>query len=292
MRISFLKILALSFIHPALCTAQNEIDSLRFWGDAMISLSSPELREYAATEFNKNLRRKIRGIEDSSRMRFHPSVIRIDAPDNSFVLYTWQREAQAGNYRYGFCMLREGQDPVIGQSAPRNYRKVNYERFDKNNWYGAIYYKLLPDTFNGNYILLGYSQSSDGTRHRIIEVLGFEGGNIFFGAPVFAKANQGGPLEKYYRAILHYSPGAQPVITYDPSLKQIVYDHISSFSDPRTGEVILAQDGTFEAYDWSGNLWVHNPYLQGHPLDQAPIEKPVLDKDRPKRDLFGRPQKN
>lgn len=258
----------------------------------MISLSSPELREHSAAEFSQMLRKEIRGIEDSARMRFHPSVQRIHAPDNSFVLYSWQRESQPGNYRYGFCLLREGRPPVIGHSVTRNYRKINYERFSKDNWYGAIYYKLLPDAFNGHYILLGYSQSSDGTRHRVIEVLGFAEGELFFGAPVFAKGVQGGAMEKYFRAVLHYSPGAQPVITYDPSLKQIAFDHISSFSDPRTGEVILAQDGTFEAYDWSGNLWVHNPYLQGQILDQAPIEKPVLDQDRPKRDLFGRPQKN
>lgn len=272
------------------CFAQtfSASDSLRFWGDAMISLKTSNFRQKASTEFQRLAETLIRETSDSVLLDFHPSIVKTSTPDGRLKFFSWTSELSDNRVQYFSYLFYDNQKPVFLRSQARNLRRINYEEFNAQNWYGALYYHILKDSFAGHYFLLGFATSPDGTKHRIIEPLFLAKDKLLFGAPLFIKKDETQKDELYHRIVIHYSPSAQAVVNYDPEQKQIMYDHISSYTDSKSGETLYVPDGTFEAFDWNGKHWVHIPYLKNEVLETAPIDKPLFNSDSKSRDILGR----
>ncbi|MBK9108016.1 MAG: hypothetical protein IPM92_06430 [Saprospiraceae bacterium] len=276
--------------HSLNCSSQilSSTDSLRFWGDAMISLKTPDFRQAASSEFQKIAEKLIRENSDSILLDFHPSIVKTSTHDGKLKFYSWASELSENRIQYFSYLFFDHQKPVFLKSQERNLRRINYEELNAKNWYGALYYHILKDSFSARYFLLGFATSPDGTKHRIIEPLYIDKDQILFGAPLFVKKDENQKDEVYHRILIHYSPSAQAVVNYNPELKQIMYDHISSYTDAKSGETLLVPDGTFEAFDWNGSHWIHNPYLKNEILESAPIDKPLFNADTKSRDILGR----
>ncbi len=280
-------VISLSTLHTLSSQDHGGLDSLQFWGDAMISLKSASHRKYAESEFINLFNRNIQSIDDSASLNFHPSVVHLTTPDGKYKIYSWQLEYNPGEYTYYSCILPSKGKVLLMKSTPRNLKRINYEEFSDKNWYGALYYHVFPGDFGGSYLLLGFSLSNDGSKHRIIEPLHFIDGKPIFGAPLFKK-KMDDEIVTVNRLVLSYSSSANAVFEFDPITKQIMQDHITSFTDPKSGEQLEVPDGTYEAYEWKDGLYEHIPYLKGQILETAPIEKPVLGQGN--KDLFGRPK--
>ena len=269
----------------------SSTDSLKFWGDAMISTRQETHRDLAAQQFDALLQQQIKQSSDSVLLNFHPSIVKASSENGLLRIYSWYREKSKGHNQYYACIFHGNRSPILLFSKERNYQRINFEHFNQSNWYGALYYQILPDTFNGHYILFGFAQSPDGTKQRIIETLHMENDLVQFGSPFFMKKDDEGKEETYHRIVLPYSPSAQIALEYDQSLQQIMHDHIAVFTDPKSGEVMKVPDGTFEAYAWKKNQFQHEVNLSNTPLEQAPVEKPLFGPEAKQRDILGRPKK-
>jgi hypothetical protein len=206
-----------------------------------------------------------------------------------FIIISWQIEYDSKDYRYYAYIFQPGAKPLLLESTERNLDRINYESFNNDNWYGILYYQFLPVVVDGYYTLFGYRFAKNGLKYRIIELLKNDNGKLIFGAPLFKIIDKEGEEDYLYRKVIPYSLSANMQISYDNSLNLIYYDHIDNYTDPKSGEILLVPDGTFEAFELKDNTWVYIPYHQLQKLKQAPREKPILDSKN--KDLFGRKKK-
>ncbi|HEX5625745.1 MAG TPA: hypothetical protein VFX48_07005 [Saprospiraceae bacterium] len=266
----------------------NPLDSMHFYADAMFSLKQASFRNLAEEQFLRLAKIHIRSIEDTSLLKSHPAFIHTESPDRSFYLVSWQTEPGEQQYQYSMFAFQPGSPPLLLRSVTRNIRRINYETCDEKNWYGALYYKVLPPVAEGRYTVLGFRLTADGKKHRIIDVIQFAEQSVRFGSPVFQVKNQDGTEDLLFRKVISYSPSANLVVTFDELNQTLFYDHVTTHTDPQTGELLLIPDGTFEAFEWKAGLWLFNDYLQLQKIDTPPSSKPAGEqKDK---DLFGRPK--
>lgn len=266
-------------------------DSLLFWGDAMISLQSYEYKELALFNFNDHFKREVSDPADSIKLNFHPAIVKIESADKAVRIYSWRIEFKDKSAMYALCVFYKNLPPKLIYSKERNLFRINYEEMGIEGWYGALYYHILPQKFGDYYLLFGFALDKNGAKHKVIEPVRFNEDQIIFGKKTFLKLSENRSEDWYHRIVLHYSPSANLAINYDSEKNQIIYDHISQFTDPRTGESLSVPDGTLEAFNWTNDHWTHEPYLKNEVLESAPIEKPILGKDAPGLDLFGKPKK-
>ncbi len=264
-------------------------DSLQFFGDAMFSLKIYSNKIYAESRFLELANRLIESNKDSSLLKFHPSFVMTESNDHSLKFVSWQIQLDTNNYHYCAYLFTKDRKPLFLKSKNRNLDKINYETFNEETWYGAMYYHFLPVLINGYYTVLGYRFSNEGYKYRIIELLKIQDGKVEFGSPLFRISGDGGNEDFLYRKMISYSPSANVVVKYDEESKLILFDHVERFIDPKSGEVLRVPDGTFEAFELKDQYWDYIPYHKLQIIDTPPREKPVLGTG--KKDLFGKDKK-
>jgi hypothetical protein len=272
------------------CTAKTQAintpeDSLRFYGDAMFTLKISKHKAFAETKFTNLVQRLVHSNKDSIYFKFHPAFVVTESPDQEIKIISWQIELDSSYHYYAYFFTKNS-NPIFINSKPRNIDRINYETFDKDNWYGAMYYHFLPVKINGFYTVLGYRFSNEGNKYRIIEPIKLAQDNLEFGSPIFRIVNSKNEEDLLYRKIISYSPSANIIVKYDEESKLILFDHVEQFTDPKTGQIIRAADGTFESFEYKDQYWEYNSYHQLEKLKAAPREKPVLGGS--KKDIFGK----
>ena len=122
------------------------------------------------------------------------------------------------------------------------------------NWYGALYYKLIPVKSKGKriYTLLGWDGCSNLTTKKIIDILHFtDAGVPKFGLPMFAIGNQ---LKS--RLIFEYTNMAVMSVKYYSKGKRIIVDHLSAPNASMKGKPeFMAPDGSYDAYRFKKGKW-------------------------------------
>ncbi|MBK8484172.1 MAG: hypothetical protein IPL31_07510 [Saprospiraceae bacterium] len=262
------------------------IDSMRFYADAMFSMRLIEHKLFAEHQFLRLATTLIKSNEDSSKLSFHPSFVIAESADKKLKIVSWQIDENFQNYRYAAFVFADSCKPIFLKSEERNLNRINFESFTEHNWYGALYYHFVPEKINGYYTLFGYRFSKDGNKHRFIDVIKIDHGNIQIGSPIFKHYDTKEQEELYFRHVIHYSPSANVILRYEEDSKMIFFDHIDQITDSKSGEVLMVPDGTFEAFELKDGYWNYIPYQRGEILENAPRERPVLGKDS--KDLFGK----
>ncbi len=268
----------------------TSLDSLKFYGDAMFSLRSAEHRKFANEQFINLSKKLIITTKDTSLLAFHPSFLAVQTKDHLLKMITWQVELDHQQYIYYAFVFIGNNTPFLLQSKERNLDRINYELFTANNWYGALYYEFLPNKLDGYYTVLGYRLSKNGLKYRIIDLIKIESNTLTFGAPLFKTTDKQGEEDLLFRKVIAYSPSANMLIKFDDISRIIYFDHIEKYTDPKSGEILLVPDGTFESFELTEQFWIHNSYHQLEKLKTAPIEKPAIDSNN--TDLFGRKKKS
>ncbi|THU38406.1 hypothetical protein FAM09_17195 [Niastella caeni] len=215
------------------------------------------------------------------------NISKLYAPDSTFRIFTWQLKKDE------YVYLQKG---AIQMNMPDGSLKL-FPLFDvsmftskpldsvrtRNNWIGAIYYRIIAKEFNGKkyYTLLGFDDYSVSSNRKWMEVLHFnERGEPVFGGSMISFKDDTAKKAVQSRFNIEYKKEAKTFFNYDPEKDMIVFDHLISESNEPERKSTYIPDGDFEAFKWQNGQWVHVERLEFELKlkdGQFPTESTILD---------------
>lgn len=211
------------------------------------------------------------------------NISKVVAPDSSFRIFTWQLKKdeyvilQKGaiqmNTKDGSLKLFPLFDNSMFTSKPLDSVR------NRNNWIGAIYYKMIQKEHNGKkyYTLIGFDDFSVNSNKKWMEVLHFDNaGEPVFGGPFisFKEDSVKRPIQARYA--IEYKKEAKTFFNYDPELDLIIVDHLVSESDEPEKKFTYVPDGDYEAFRWKDGQWVHIDKLFHEKLKDGEFPREAL----------------
>ncbi len=217
------------------------------------------------------------------------TISKLYAPDSSFRIFTWQvvRDFEYNRQRGAIQMhTDDGSLKLIPLFDYSDFTKAPNDSIrDNQHWIGAIYYKILLNTFNDKkiYTLLGYDDNSARSNKKWIEILTFSAdGKPQFGGKYFQyQVDSIKPAQPAYRFSLEYKKEAKARLNYDDDAQMIIFDHLSSENNETQNKYTLIPDGTYEAFKWNNGKWQHINKLNNQVLGNgnAPLNEPLYDEN-------------
>lgn len=196
------------------------------------------------------------------------NTARLVSPDNKFRIFNWVLPKLEGSYEY-FGIIQtwdKKEKKYILYKLKDNSEKITKpinEILDYQNWYGALYYKIILTTHAGKeyYTLLGWDGNTKITSKKIIDVLYFNSKEKpVFGANLFKFKNK---TQK--RVIYEFSATATMSLKYDKQYllkgkkkrKMIVFDRISPLDPKMEGmyQFYYPETNIYDAFLFKNGKW-------------------------------------
>lgn len=244
-------------------------DSLKLHADSMINAQSPGKRFLSDSLFVRTLVRALR-TPNSFQYPFDSlqTVSHLYAPDSSFRIFTWQlKKDEYFYYQKGAIQMRTDNGSLklypLFDASMFTGKPTDSVR-SRNNWIGAIYYKIIQNSWQGKqyYTLLGFDGFTVGSNRKWMEVLSFDErtGEPVFGGPFFkVKHDTASKEQVLHRYVIEYKKEASTSFNYNDEMKMVIVDHlISESQEPHRPETYIP-DGDFEGFQWKQGGWVHVP---------------------------------
>ncbi len=201
--------------------------------------------------------------EDVFKYKFKhlKTVAIIDSPDEKIRIINWNLEYTDLSYKYCAFVMRkdENKDKIITTELIDNldaYESKPEGVIDAKNWYGALYYKIIPFERNNKmeYVLVGWDGGTTGSNFKLIDVLSFTGNTLKLGSPVF-KAKK----STLKRVIFEYSDKSNMVVKFEEKYGRIVFDHLSPESASLAGVYsYYVPDMSYDSYNYNEGAWILN----------------------------------
>ncbi|MCB0661817.1 MAG: hypothetical protein KDC24_03675 [Saprospiraceae bacterium] len=276
-------------------TIQTLEDTLAILSFAMVNDSTPVKRFASCQKFIKTL---VQALKNENSFYYPFERIRtvsiIYPPDSTFRIFSWQLYVDINEYHYyGTIQMNEPElkmYPLIDRSG--QVSNPESAILKKDNWYGALYYNVLPfPDSSGQYLLFGYDAFEFFNKRKFVDVLSFKTGEPVFGAPVFEKEVKKDETKIVDRFVLEYGSDAKVKLNYDKSLNMIVFDHLVLMASPYPDQDFMnVPDGDIDGMYYEDKIWKFKPRIYDQILEEPPRPAPVLDDN--KKDIFGKDQKN
>ena len=182
----------------------------------------------------------------------------IYSPDNQLRIINWNLPYSDRTHKYfGFIQYYKSKRKVLTYELNDKSDEINTPEFailDHNNWYGALYYKIVVNKYKGNvyYTLLGADLNDLLTKKKIVEVLYFNKSDIpVFGKQVFK--NRKLPVS---RVIFEFNAQSNMVLTYDEEKLMIIYDHLSPSRPSLKGQYeFYGPDFSYDGLKFERGIW-------------------------------------
>lgn len=214
-------------------------------------------RDSINTELKKHMRAMLDIDESFGRNYDSLPMSRVDAPDGRFRLFTWNVPREDGGHLFeGFLLVNEPKLQTLFELRDMSSAIPSPEvpELGAEKWYGALYYEVVPVEKGGTtyYTLLGWKGHSRTETRKVIEVLTFRGGKPRFGAPIFGTSGR----KRTMRRVFGYSFQASMMLRYEPSIKAIVFDHLSPTRADMAGQpAYYGPDMVQDGYFWYKGHW-------------------------------------
>jgi len=182
----------------------------------------------------------------------------IDSPDNKLRIITWNIEQSDQTQQYfGFVLLEDSKKKNIVVTElidnSQNLPPRSDEVLDAANWYGALYYKIIPIQKSSKtmYTLLGWDGNNSMSTVKLIDVLYVSGSNIKLGSPIF---KMHGEVRK--RVFFEHAKKTTMSLKYEEDYKRIIFDHLSPESPNLEGfRAFYVPDFSYDAFIYQANKW-------------------------------------
>ena len=185
-------------------------------------------------------------------------VGKVFSDDGKVKIYTWNYPLADKTYYYGGFIQYKTKNKTV-KTIPLTikteaYQPLNNKRILPNDWYGALYYRVIPVKYKENdyYVLLGWARNNAASDYKLIEILNFdEKGNASFGKLVLKQKNK-----THQRFVLQYNAEAKVSLTYDSKIKKIIFDHLAP-PEPVYANVYsyYSPDFTYDAFFLKKGKW-------------------------------------
>jgi hypothetical protein len=262
-------------------------DSLQVFSDSMINGTTASVRFRSDSNFIRGLVRALR-VKNSFQYPFDSlrSVSRLYAPDSTFRIFTWQLKKDEYVYLQKGAIQMKTKNGELKLFPLFDYSMYTGKPSDsvrgKENWIGAIYYRIVAKEHNGRkfYTLMGFDDFSISSNKKWIEVLTFnERQEPVFGGPFFSFAEDTLRKPTQARFSIEYKKEANTLLNYDPDLDLIVFDHLISETDEPEKKNTYIPDGSYEAFKWKNGQWVHVDKAFDFQLQdgQFPVDEKLRD---------------
>lgn len=209
----------------------------------------------------------------------------LNAPDNSFRIFTWQLTRDNGSYRYYGAIQKNNLEklelfPLLDFSDSLEAKEgivIADLKLNNNEWYGALYYNVIQKTIKKQnyYFLFGYDGTDLWSNKKIMEVLWFENGKPVFGAPLIQATDK----KKFqHRHLLQYRKDASVTFNYNAEEKMVLLDHLIAPEDRLYDlQFSFIPDGSYAGFKWKKGKWLYVDKIKTQSLGdgKAPVSKPI-----------------
>jgi hypothetical protein len=183
----------------------------------------------------------------------------IDSPDKQVRIINWNIELDEQQQLYTCFIVRFDVKKKKYKTTllVDNQESVGIKPegvLDANNWYGALYYKIVPfDKLSKPlYLILGWDGNNSMSTLKVIDVLSFSNDNPKFGHPIFKIKDA-----TYKRVFFEHSKKVTMSLKYEEQYSRIVFDHLSPESPALEGFYsFYVPDFTYDAFVAQGTKWV------------------------------------
>ena len=249
-------------------------DTLEILADGMLN-DQEEERLFYCEKFITQLVGALK-VPDSYLYEFKnfQNISILPSGDDQFRIFTWQLEVATGEYRYYGAIQYNQQElaliPLIDRSF--NISNPEIEVLTNDQWFGAVYYNIMPFEHNRQpaYLLFGYDSHDYLNRRKILDVLTFdEDSTAVFGAPVFHYSDE----LIHHRVLLTFAASANIRLNFDDKLGMIVFDHLIKDSDETTNQMV--PDGSYSGFKYESGKWNFIEKIFDQVSDAPPHEVPL-----------------
>lgn len=180
----------------------------------------------------------------------------VDSPDGGIRIINWNIEQQDQTQKYFCFILKKTKDGILvtelkeDPNAPARPDGI----LDAENWYGALYYKIIPKERGSKktYVLLGWDGNNSASTIKLIDILYFAGSTPKLGSPVFKLNNT-----SVKRIFFEHSKKVSMSLKYEPELDRIIFDHLSPESPTLAGFYsFYVPDFSYDALYFKDSKWV------------------------------------
>jgi hypothetical protein len=270
-----------------------QADSVLLKREQQLSLYLNDLRA-AENDADKSLKNKIfkdylyETIQSDNAFNYPfaslKSIGTIKSEDNLIRMFNWNVEQDDKSQKYYCYILRVDTkakneikiSELIDNSFALTPRPS--EILDGKNWYGALYYKIIP-LAKGNkqvYTLLGYDANTISSNIKLIDVLSFTGNTPKLGSPIFKVGK-----ETFNRMFYEHSEKAYMSLKFEAEYNRIIFDHLSPETPSMEGfYCYYVPDFSYDAFKYIKDKWVLQPDVVG--INKRSDEKIVVHVQNPK----------
>ena len=207
--------------------------------------NSDSLRYAMNDTISELLIREIRLPESFIRsFRVAKYIGKVTSPDAKICIYSWNILLNNGFLFNCIVQTSEGEIYKFKQTE-YPYLPDSRRSIKTNQWYGALYYDIIPYKYDGDiiYLLLGWSRYRNDTQFKVIDVLTLNEHGAELGAPIFYDKK-----DRYHRIILESDRQANISLIYEPNKKRIVFDHLSPMRIEGNSIVSYGPDMSVDSY--------------------------------------------
>ncbi len=250
----------------------SKLDELAFLNDVMANAFEYEHKKRAGDNFG-TLLREILNEEGSYTYDFEAlKWMSVKSPESrEFKVFTWFVQLEEHKYElYGLVQMKGG-ELIELKDQSFMMSDVEYMETGPEQWFGALYYKIQEQKFEGEdiFLLYGYHPGNEKKKMKVLEVLSFRDGKPVFGKEIFKKVEENGRERFKNRIFLEYALTSNVNLNYNDGLELIMFDNLISTITPELGPTKIP-DGSYKAYKKDGDTWVYVDKVYNH-ISNIPI---------------------
>ena len=183
----------------------------------------------------------------------------IDSPDKNFRIINWNIQLEdESNLFFGYVIKKgnKKKNKIVELVCKSPVYEMPMDVISENNWYGALYYKIIPVKKGKKdcYTLLGWRSNGNISFMKLIDIIEINGNHIKLGTPIFQNKK-----EKLKRVVFEYSKKANMTLRYEEKYERIIFDHLSPETPSMNGLYeYYIPDMSYDAYTFEKDRWVLN----------------------------------
>lgn len=215
-------------------------------------------------EKNNILKAEMKRVLNSKQAMHYPfskltTIGFIDSPDKQMRIVNWNVEQDDFSQTYTAFVIhidKRRKTQYVTELIDKSFGMPMQpkEIITADNWYGALYYKIIPIKKGSKtiYTVLGWDYNTSVSQLKLIDAIYFTGKTVKLGSPIF---KSGKTTEK--RVFFEHSKKVTMSLKYESNRDRIIFDHLSPESPSmKKFRSFYVPDMSYDAFVLEGSKWI------------------------------------